>query len=191
MKKPWKTLNSKVLFKNKYGYRLLEDDIEYDDGSKGKYNYLERKRGYVVIVPISKDGNVYLLKNWRYPLQKQIFELPMGYVDQEESPLMAAKRELDEELGIKKAKWIKLGYAWQAPGILKMKAHLFLAVNVEVGKREENEERYEIHSAKGNLLNIIEKMDLQESASITALVRAWRVIGKRKNKLQLGEEVAS
>jgi ADP-ribose pyrophosphatase len=133
-----------------------------------------------VIVPISKDGEIYLLKNWRYPFQKQIVECPMGYIDQKETPLMAAKRELSEELGVKEAKWIKLGYAWQAPGILKMKSHFFLAENVEVGKRQENKERYEILSVKGNLLEIIEKMNLQESASITALVKAWAVISKRK-----------
>ena len=66
MKKPWKIKSKKLIFTSKHKYRLWNDTLEYKNGYRTDYMYLERNLGYVVIVPVNKKGEIVFLKNWRY-----------------------------------------------------------------------------------------------------------------------------
>ena len=163
----------KLIFKNKYGYKFWNDTLEDKSGNKRIYDYLEREEDYVVIIPIDKDGNFYFVKHYRYPIKKEILEFPVGYINRNEAPLAAAKRELYEEIGGKSSNVSYLGYVWQAPGILKLKCHIFIANNVETQEVSTDiDEGLKIVKIKAyRMTKLIRTKKIEDSSSLVALAR--------------------
>lgn len=178
MKNGWKRLSHKLLFKNKFGYRLWRDDVVLPSKKKTFFNYIERKRGYVGIVPVTKDGKVCLLKSFRFSLNKYLYEIPLGYIDPKETPLETAKRELRQEIGATAKKWVSLGWAWQAPGFLKLKSHFFLAKDVIPGKQdlEETEDLELFTVSPRKIKQMLDKSIICDSSSIIPLMRALKYL---------------
>ena len=94
----WKTLASKIVFQNPW-IKVYSDDIEFEDGTKGIYAYLSRHHGSHAIV-LTPDNKIILLKQFRYPIHAFEWSMPGGKIDESESPEDAAKREVQEELGV-------------------------------------------------------------------------------------------
>lgn len=90
-------LSSKRIVFDRYR-KLVEATFSVRDSSVIKWVYMDCPSS-VVILPVDSGGNVLLVKQFRYPHQKYTLELPMGFVDKNESVQDAAKRELFEETG--------------------------------------------------------------------------------------------
>ena len=98
---------------------------------------LVRHLGAVCIVPLTEDGRIILERQYRYPLDRVITEIPAGKLDAAaEDPLEAAKRELREETGYQAAEWIDLGDFYPAPAYTDEKIRMFLARGLTLGERE-------------------------------------------------------
>ena len=67
--------------------------------------------GGVAVLALDDDNTVYLVKQYRYPIQQLLLELPAGKLDHgaEENVLLGAQRELSEETGLEAAEWTYLG----------------------------------------------------------------------------------
>ena len=168
-----KRLKHRLMYQNRFGYKLWHDFLLKENGEKTTYDYLERRGDYVVIIPKDKEGNFYFVKHYRYAIKKTILELPVGYIDQGESPVMAAKRELYEEIGAKTIKLKYLGYVWQIPGIFKLKCHIFYANNISTdGKSTDTSENLKVVKIKQNKLKkLIADKKIEDSSSLVALAR--------------------
>ncbi len=93
----WQTLGQKYLYRNPWcAFRV--DEVMLPDGNTLDYGVLEGG-GFAATVPITQEGNVVLVRQWRQPLGRFTLELPSGGVDAGESPETAARRELLEEAG--------------------------------------------------------------------------------------------
>jgi ADP-ribose pyrophosphatase len=95
----------------------------------------------VTVIPIDKDGNIFFISQYRYLLKKNSLELVAGFIDEKESPLEAAKRELKEEAGIKAVQWEQvLVYDMNASVVISQNT-IFLARDLEIGdsKPEQDE----------------------------------------------------
>lgn len=134
----WKTKSSKVVYENAR-FSIREDQIVRPDGSEGIYHVMDRA-SVVVIIPITKDNEVYLIRINRYTTGKSNWELPAGSSDKQDE-LFAAQRELKEETGLISGNWEKIGELEVAPGMTGQLAHVFLAKNVE--NTNKNEQAYE------------------------------------------------
>lgn len=146
-------LKSKIIWKNKYGYKLHEDRFVHNS-REYVYNFISRNPGYVAILAVDKDQKVYLVNSYRYPIQKMVYELPMGFIDKNESPLEAAKRELKEETGLKALSWKKIDIFTIAPGFMNMKCHLFLATHLKIGDKNVGEDELGLQSVKTHINKI-------------------------------------
>ena len=126
MHRPKKILTSKVVHKNPW-YQVRQDDFLRPDSKRGKY-YSIVSDPFVVICALSDDRRkVCMVKNWRYPVRRYLLEFPMGWRERNETPLMAAKRELVEETQMQAQKWTSLGSFYLAPGISTQQGFVFLA----------------------------------------------------------------
>lgn len=153
-KNPWKTIpRNGVIYENKYGYKLREDDVLTPTGTPGKYMVLENN-GYVIIVALTPENQLLLVRQWRYPINEEALELPSGHVNPKMSPLDAAKQELLEETGGVSNKWVELPWHWLGNGAMKIKGYVYLALNVEL--------KYGIHSGEDEALSL-EKMNFKEA----------------------------
>jgi ADP-ribose pyrophosphatase len=89
--------------------------------------------GSAVMLAIDDRKRVLLVRQYRLAAQASLWELPAGKVDEGESPLKAAKRELGEETGYKARKWKKLISFFPSPGFLSEKMTIFLAADLTAG----------------------------------------------------------
>jgi ADP-ribose pyrophosphatase len=140
----YKILKSEILYKGKV-FDHQVDAIEYESGNKG-IREIAIHPGGAVVVPIKDDGKIILVKQFRYPLQKTLLELPAGKLDKDEDPLKCATRELEEETGYKAKEIKKLGQIYTAPGYCTEILHIYSAKGLIPGNhnREEGEQGMEI-----------------------------------------------
>jgi ADP-ribose pyrophosphatase len=98
---------------------------------------LVRHVGAVCVVPVTDDGQVILERQYRYPIDKVLTEIPAGKLDYAgEDPLEAAKRELHEETGFRADEWISLGDFYPAAAYSDEHIRVFLARGLHAGERD-------------------------------------------------------
>lgn len=113
-----KVIKSCVIY-NKHGRRIVEDILQFADGSTHEWVYFPgvgAKTGAVAIAAFTEDNKMILTKQYRHPFRKIIHDIPAGGAKDGELPEQAALRELEEETGYtaKKLEWIGR-FTW-APG---------------------------------------------------------------------------
>ncbi|MBV9325073.1 MAG: NUDIX hydrolase [Chloroflexi bacterium] len=126
---PWHTQSTRVVFDDGH-FVLREDAVTQPDGQPGSYVYLEVRKPVVSVVPVDADGNVYLVRQWRYPWGRNSWEIPGGTCEAGETPLDAAQRELGEEVGVRASDWEPLGTGYSSASV-NAHWHTFLAHGLE------------------------------------------------------------
>jgi ADP-ribose pyrophosphatase len=92
--------------------------------------------GAVAVVPLTSENEIILIKQYRYPVEEVLIEIPAGKLDKDESPIDCAKRELQEEVGAVGGNLVHLSSFHTTPGFSNEFLHLYLAFNFE--KKENN-----------------------------------------------------
>ncbi len=128
-----KKISSKIIYENPW-VRLREDTVEFPNGKQGIYAYTDRVDAGPMIIPVTAEGKLIVLKEWRYPIQDWTYCFPFGGVEVGEDALMAAKRELAEETGYTAEKWESLGEIKIDPGGNSQITPVFLATGLISGK---------------------------------------------------------
>ena len=93
-----------------------------------------RHAGSAVMMALDEKKRILLVRQYRLPAGKEIWELPAGRLDPGENPLKAAKRELVEETGYRARKWTRLVTFYPSPGYLSEKMTIFLAEDLTAGE---------------------------------------------------------
>ncbi|MHB1275940.1 MAG: NUDIX hydrolase [Candidatus Humimicrobiaceae bacterium] len=92
--------------------------------------------GAVAVVPLTSNNEIILIKQYRYPVEEVLIEIPAGKLDKDEAPGDCAKRELQEEVGAVGGNLVHLTSFHTTPGFSNEFLHLYLAINFE--KKENN-----------------------------------------------------
>lgn len=166
----YKLLKSEILYKGKV-FDHQVDEIEYESGNKG-IREIAIHPGGAVVVPIKDDGKIILVKQFRYPFQKTLIELPAGKLDKGEDPLVCATRELEEETGYKAEEIKKLGEIYTAPGYCTEILHIYSAKGLTPGNhnREEGEHGMEILELPlGEIEEMIIKGEIKDAKTIAGI----------------------
>ena len=129
------TLESKEIF-NGHVIRVTLDTVRLENGDTA-YREIVHHHGGACILPVDGEGNVYMVRQFRYALGEEIWELPAGKLEAGEDPFEAAKRELSEECGLSADHFTDLGvlyatvgydseriYIWAATGLHPVGQHL-------------------------------------------------------------------
>ena len=108
--KPWKRVDSKKVFESNH-LSVFEDTVELPTGKPAKYvRFSPNQRASVAIIAINSDGKLLVQREYSYPPNKVLWQLPGGGVHHGEDILDAAKRELAEEAGLNARKTSEIGY---------------------------------------------------------------------------------
>jgi ADP-ribose pyrophosphatase len=103
-----------------------------------------RHRGAAVILPVTRDGEVVLIRQFRYAVGRFLWEVPAGHIGAGETPEETARRELIEETGYRPRQMEKLTAVYPSPGFSDEVMHMFLATELEPGSaRPEDDESIE------------------------------------------------
>ena len=87
----------------------------------------------VAVVPVDRDGNVVLVRQFRGAARGDLVEVPAGKIDEGEEPEETARRELEEETGLRGGEWERGPSVYVTPGFCTERVHLFLARELEHG----------------------------------------------------------
>jgi 8-oxo-dGTP pyrophosphatase MutT (NUDIX family) len=137
--KPWKILSSTHLRD-----RIRLDQCELPNGKVIEGTVFEF-RNWVTVLGLTKQQEVVLIRQYRHGAQKVIVELPGGVMDAEdESPLFAARRELQEETGYTSDRLIQVGCVSPNPAIQTNLIYSFLALDAEKVSNQHLDEAEEI-----------------------------------------------
>jgi ADP-ribose pyrophosphatase len=134
---------------HRVGYRgrllTLEVDRVIEPGGVEVEREVVRHPGSAVILPITADGGLVLVRQYRYAVRDFLWEVPAGHMDPGESPEEAARRELVEETGYYPRRLQKLLDFYPAPGFTDERMYLFRATELEErGPRPEEDENIEV-----------------------------------------------
>jgi ADP-ribose pyrophosphatase len=125
-------ISGEVVYAGKF-FKVYRDAVRLPDGAQTEREYL-RHPGAVAIVALTDAGEVVLERQFRYPLGRDLVELPAGKLEPGEAHLETGKRELLEETGYVAGKWTYLGLVHNAIGYSDEGIELWLATGLE--KRE-------------------------------------------------------
>lgn len=135
------TISSEEIFDGRVVH-LYKDDISLPNGKPATREVI-RHVGAVAIVPMTEDGKVIIERQFRYPLNRVITEIPAGKLDSKsEDRLSAAKRELEEETGYLADEWIELGDYIPAAAYCDEVITMYLAKGLHMGTRNLDEDEF-------------------------------------------------
>ncbi len=123
-----RVLNGRTLYEGKV-LSLHLDEVEEPGGVRTTREVV-RHRGSAAVVALDADGRVTLVRQYRYPVDEALWELPAGRLDPGEEPAAAAQRELQEEIGCRALRLEKLAFFYTTPGYCDEAMHVFRATGL-------------------------------------------------------------
>lgn len=118
-------------------------DISINEIKEGETEYkreIVEHKGSTVIVPVFEDNTVALVRQYRHAAGEYLLEIPAGTLNKDEDPLIGAKRELEEEIGVTSENIEKLVEFYVSPGFLTEKMNVYLATNLKQGEQNLDED---------------------------------------------------
>lgn len=159
--------------------RVLDVGVEEVELPNGVACSLEvvRHGGAAAVVPLTADGDVVLVRQFRHAAGGWLLEVPAGKLDAGERPIDCARRELAEETGVRASTWHELGWIWTTPGFCDERIWLYLASDLEpASQRLEHDELLEVVRMPLAEAVSLAEHDMPDAKSAIALLRAARWI---------------
>jgi len=143
-----KLLGQKILF-NKWGKKFCTDTLKMQDGAIIDWSYISGKEG-AMIIALDTEKNIILVRQYRYTIKDFTYENCAGGIEEGESKLVTAKRELLEETGYKSENIIPLGNYYDLPNETNHWCHMFLALDCQLVSKPvlDDTEKYSEMSVK-------------------------------------------
>ena len=128
----------------------------------------------VVIVPVDSNGDILMVRQYRYATGRSLLEAPAGRVEPGESPDDCAQRELQEEVGYAAGSLLSLGGFWMSPGFCTEYMHAYLAQDLAPSRMEpDDDEDISVERIPlDNAPQLVQRGDIQDAKTIAALSMA-------------------
>ena len=171
--KTWKVLRTEYLIKRPW-LTARRDDVELPDGRTIPEYYVLEYPDWVNVIAITKDDQFVMERQYRHALGCTCFELPCGVIEEGETPIEAAKRELEEETGYGGGKWSKLMELSANPSTMNNLAHCFLATGVEKVSEQHLDptEDLSVHLlTREEVLNLLRNNEMMQSLMVAPLLK--------------------
>jgi ADP-ribose pyrophosphatase len=150
--------------------RLYLDKVRLPNGKEAEREVVLHW-GAVGMVALDDEEKVYLVRQYRHPVGRELIEIPAGKLDPGEEPLDCARRELMEEIGYSADEWRELAFFYTSPGFSDEMLHLFLARNLKEGVADPEEDEFLdiMHLPLQEALTMVARGEIQDSKTIVGL----------------------
>ena len=156
------------------------DDVLLPNGNEATREIVEHN-GAACVVPVTDDGKVYMVRQYRYPFERMVLEIPAGKLDAGESPVDAANRELEEEVGMRASELFYMGEFCPSVAYDTEVIHMYLAVGLtpSVQRLDDDEflsvETYDLDE----FVRMAMDNELIDGKTIAAVLKAKRILETR------------
>jgi 8-oxo-dGTP pyrophosphatase MutT (NUDIX family) len=159
--------------------KVRVDEVLLPSGRRSKREIVEH-RGAVAMVALM-GGSIILVRQYRHASGKTMLEIPAGTLEEGESPVAAAARELEEETGFLPGKLEKLAHFYVAVGYSTEVIHLYLATDLEKrsASQEEDEAIETILMPLEEAVKMVSSNEIEDAKTIIGLLMAKNRIGGR------------
>lgn len=158
---------------------VYHDRVRLPNGNESGRDYIKHL-GAVCIVPVTDDGKVYIERQFRYPLNMVITEVPAGKLDSpEEDRLSAAQRELREETGLTADKWTSMGDFYTAVAYSTERITMYLAQGLHQGEQMLDKDEFLTVEpvALTELVDEVMRGEIVDVKTQAAILKAARILG--------------
>ena len=167
-----KLLERREVFRGKI-VDLSVDRVELPNGNTCDLEMI-RHPGAAAVVPVDAEGNVLLVRQYRYAASGWLYEVPAGKLDAGEAPEICALREVEEETGVRSGRLTEMGWIWTTPGFTNERIWLYLATELEASSQALQPD--EVLSVERMPLDQAVEMagrgEIRDAKSVCALLRA-------------------
>ena len=173
-----KTVESEPIFDGKI-IKVKKDKAELENGEVVNRELVVHPGG-VCIVPLTDNGEILMVKQFRYPFQTVLTELPAGKLEFGEDHREAGLRELKEETGAVCEKFEYLGVCYPSVAYLTEKIHMYLATGLSFDKQHLDDDEF-LDVIKVKLEDAVEMVmnnELPDAKTQCAILKAARLLGK-------------
>ena len=170
-------VSSREIFKGKI-LKLYFDQVRLPNNRITTREKVEHP-GAVAVVPITNENEVILVKQYRYPVDTVLTEIPAGKLDGTEPPIECARRELKEEVGGQGGNFIHLAQIFTSPGFSSEKMDIYLVRDFEEKENNPDDDEF-LHIIKIKLkdcLEMIKNGEINDAKSIIGIMMARDYLG--------------
>lgn len=139
----WKLISSK-LERSFRIFNLRTDKAQSPRTNRVHDFYILESTDWVNVIPITRRKEVVLIRQFRHGIREITLEIPGGIIEKNDSPEEAAARELREETGCRKSEMILLGSVHANPAFLNNRCYTYLALNVSLDGKQDQDEKEDI-----------------------------------------------
>lgn len=178
---PWQRRASKLIYSNPW-IRVREDDVISPGGVPGIYGVVETRIA-TGVVALTEDNHIYLVGQYRYPVEEYSWEIPEGGSELAEDPMVTAKRELREETGLEAEVWEQLGGEIHLSNCFSSeRGFLYLARGLREGPSQpEHTELLQVKKVPFlECLGMVESGEIKDSLTVIAVLRMARILGTER-----------
>lgn len=167
---PEKKLSSQQLYRGR-AVNLRMDTVEKSNGKTTTREVVEHSNCVAVVV-VDEQGNVLLVRQYRYPVGKFLLEIPAGGIDPNEEPIDCVRRELQEEIGYFPQKIEELGGFYSVPGYGTEYLYCYLATDLVPSRliAEDSEGIEVVRVPISKIIQLITSGEICDAKSIAALL---------------------
>ena len=170
MIKKWEKNSSEYLIDNKI-FKMREDDVTSPKFGTNHKVWVMEVPTWVNIIPITSEGEVILVDQYRFGMEKSSLEIPGGMTDDGEDPKLAALRELREETGYESEKVIEIGRVESNPAIMSNHTYTYLALDCVKSSHQSLDGTEDIEIVKkhiDDIPNLIKKRKIEHALVVSA-----------------------
>lgn len=175
---PWLRLSSHEIYDNPW-INLSHQEVITPGQTEGIYGVVHFKTHAVGIVALDADYNTWLVGQHRYTLDEYSWEIPMGGGPLDSDPLVAAKRELQEETGLHQGVWQQLMKLHTSNSVTDEVGYVFLAQNLEYGEQQLEPTESDLVVRRlpfEQALVMVERGEITDSISVAGILAVARII---------------
>lgn len=153
------------------------DEVLLENGKKA-FREVVMHTGGVCIIPVDTQGNVYMVRQFRYPYSKALLEVPAGKINEGEDPLECGKRELLEEVGATAKEYQNLGDMYPTPAYDNEKIYMYLATGLTFSKQNLDEDEFlEVEKIPlDTLVNMVMSGEICDGKTQIAILKASQIM---------------
>ncbi len=169
---PWTIKNLKTVYENPW-IQVDHHEVLNPAGGAGIYGVVRFKNLAIGILPIDREGNTWIVGQYRFPLGEYSWEIPEGGGALQQDPVDSAKRELLEECGIRAERWTLIQTMSLSNSVSDERALIYLAEDLSFTDSEpEDTEQLTVRKLSfDELYQMVLSGEVHDSLTVAAVLR--------------------